>query len=267
MSILVFNGSIGDELNTTPIVRALYEKHNEKVSVHTRFSVIYKSNPFISKDNKGEIYHLKWAYSPEELRLHMIDHYAKLCDVTVKNRKLELFLDNDDDIAVPSSVFKKVAIDTSAGWPTRRWVDSYWIELVRVLRENSILVVEIGRNWPDCYGKPKCLRLVRADYTYFNKLTLRQTASVLSKCDAYIGCDSACSHLAAAVGIPSFVLFGPVSPAIRVHATTIPIYTELCHECWGSTNESCPLNTYACMKSISVDLILLQIMNYFKELL
>ncbi len=264
MPILVFNGSIGDELNTTPIVRALYEKFNEKVSVHTRFSVIYKNNPFVSKDNGGKVYQLKWACSPGELGIHMIDHYAKLCDIAVENRELEIFLDHGDNIAVPQNVFKKIAIDTWAGWPTRRWVDSYWIELVEALRKNSILVVEIGKNWPDCYGEPKSSRLNQADYTYFNRLTLRQTASVLSKCDAFIGCDSACSHLAAAVKTPSFVLFGPVNPMIRAHVTTVPIYTDLCNKCWGSTNESCPDNTYACMKSISVDLVLENIINHFK---
>jgi heptosyltransferase-2 len=44
------------------------------------------------------------------------------------------------------------------------------------------------------------------------RLPLPMLAGVLSHCRLYVGNDSGISHLAAAMGVPSVVLFGPTSP-------------------------------------------------------
>jgi len=52
------------------------------------------------------------------------------------------------------------------------------------------------------------------DIEHWDQLALPELAGCLSHATAFIGHDSGVSHLAAACGLPSFLLFGPTDPAI-----------------------------------------------------
>lgn len=267
MPKLIFNGSIGDELNTIPIVKALSRKHNSRVIVNMRFAnEIFAKNPFAMppefKENQTNIeipYRLRFARS-EELKKHMIDHYANILGIDpIKNRKLELYLDIGDS---PSFVIKDaIAVDPKAGWPSRQWPLDSFIRLAWRLEEVGFKVIQVGRDWHDCFGNLLNGKLKNIHYDYTNKLTLRQTAYVLSRCRAYIGPDSACAHIAAAVGIPSFTIYGPIHPDSRKHATTIPIFDGKCTKCNTNAREVCPTD-HECMKNITVEQVMRTVMDH-----
>ena len=48
--------------------------------------------------------------------------------------------------------------------------------------------------------------------TFFENLTLREAASVVSECDLYVGNDSSMKHIAVAFQKPTFTIFGPEQP-------------------------------------------------------
>ena len=50
--------------------------------------------------------------------------------------------------------------------------------------------------------------------TVFSGLALRQIMQIIASCDAFLGNDSGISHLAAGLGKPTLVLFGPTNPAV-----------------------------------------------------
>ena len=49
---------------------------------------------------------------------------------------------------------------------------------------------------------------------HWHALPLTELATRLSTCRAFLGHDSGISHLAAACGVPSLLLFGPTEPAV-----------------------------------------------------
>jgi ADP-heptose:LPS heptosyltransferase len=78
-------------------------------------------------------------------------------------------------------------------------------------------------------------------------------AGLLSHCAGYLGNDSGVSHLAAALGLPTVVLFGPTDtsfwspqgPAVRSLNPNIS-----CAPCDRETMKSC--STKACLKELGI---------------
>jgi predicted lipopolysaccharide heptosyltransferase III len=85
------------------------------------------------------------------------------------------------------------------------------------------------------------------------RTTLLQLAAVLKRCTLFIGNDNGPMHMAAALGIPVVVLFGPSDPATwgpRDDRAVI-LYKGLdCRQCFHPT---CERGEQSCMKQISVD--------------
>ena len=94
----------------------------------------------------------------------------------------------------------------------KTWTVAGWIELGRWLADHGLTVVVTGEaSDQQAYceqvidGLPDAVNLV-------GRATLPQLGYLLSRAGLYVGTDTAVSHMAAAVGVPSVVLFGPSNP-------------------------------------------------------
>lgn len=114
---------------------------------------------------------------------------------------------------------KILAVGPTANWPGKTWPATYYIELIKALRntERGIL--------PDAsvaiFAAPG---EEEAAYQVFESLpqdkridVIAKTdpgtaAAIVSKCDFYAGNDSGLMHCAAATGIPTVGVFGPSYP-------------------------------------------------------
>jgi len=153
-----------------------------------------------------------------------------------------------------------LAVDTRANWVSRKWEHSRFEAVARALKEEyGLRIIEVGRNSP---GAPEFLEA--ADVSYADKLSLRQTASVISQCDGFLGSDSGLSHLAAAVGTKAFTLFGPVDARWRIHrGLTVPIFDGECYGCYSSDPSidlytiarRCPRGHHKCMRKITPEAV------------
>ncbi len=96
----------------------------------------------------------------------------------------------------------------------KMWQQSNWIALAQWLEQHGYAVAFSGS--PD----PKELNYIREitaqlPQTVINTagiLSIGGTAALLARAHAYIGPDTAITHLAAATGIPTLALFGPSEP-------------------------------------------------------
>lgn len=130
---------------------------------------------------------------------HLLDFYAARCGVELKERRLMVFPQREDGDPLP--VANTIAVHTTTLVPSKNWVGIG--ELVCRLRAKGHRIVQLGM---DGDGQ------VEADEDLRGKLQLRQTIGYLSKCRGFIGMDSGLSYVAAAVGIPTFVIQGPTIP-------------------------------------------------------
>ncbi len=87
-------------------------------------------------------------------------------------------------------------------------------------------------------------------------LGLAKVAALLKRCEIYLGNDSGVSHLAAALGVKTVVLFGPSDPAQwapRGRRVTIITKNVECSPCNHSTMKACP--HHKCLTELSPETI------------
>lgn len=99
-----------------------------------------------------------------------------------------------------------VAMHTRAPhWPAKEWPHDRFHRLMeRLAAELEARIVVIGSE-PAAAVPPGVFNLTR-------QTTLLEAAAILKASDLFIGLDSGPAHLAAAVGTPSILLFGPTDP-------------------------------------------------------
>jgi len=145
-----------------------------------------------------------------------------------------------------------IAIHPGAGHAAKRWGLRRFEELGRLLRGQATLVVLEG---PAERGLGKDLAAAfGTDAWLARHLPLRLLAAVLRRCRLFVGNDSGIAHLAAGLGLPGVVLFGPTLPlnwAPLGRRTSVLRNNLGCLAC-----EHEPAAPHTCLNNISVEMVL-----------
>ena len=151
-----------------------------------------------------------------------------------------------------------VAVHPSSGSPAKNWPAQRFAAVARHLQEEwgapVLLVSGPADNRPVAVVQAavrngRCILL--------DSLPLECLAAILARCKLYLGNDSGVSHLAAAVGTPTVVIFGPTDPAVwspqgaavQVLQAKVP-----CGPCSDAKRRQCP--EQVCLQGLSVDTVL-----------
>ena len=96
----------------------------------------------------------------------------------------------------------------------KMWHDAGWADLIRWLNAKGLRTVITGSNSPEEreYISRLCRSLPGNSINAAGTLSLSGVAYLLSKASVYIGLDTAVTHMAAALGIPTIALYGPTNP-------------------------------------------------------
>ncbi len=97
------------------------------------------------------------------------------------------------------------------------------------------------------------LQTKNSAYPVMASLPLTELAAVLVHCDIFIGNDSGISHLAAGLGLPSVLLFGPTDPDVWAPMGKNVKVLRDCVGCAGCEG-SAPAHT--CLANVSVESVL-----------
>jgi predicted lipopolysaccharide heptosyltransferase III len=149
-----------------------------------------------------------------------------------------------------------ICIHPGAKWPPKRWPVEYYRELIRRLTGQNCRVLLIGKG--DEEPTQKIIDRATDKITNLtDKLSLLQTAAIIKRSRLFIGNDSGPMHLAAAMGTPSVLFFGPVAPetsAPRQSDTLILYKKSSCSPCTiYYTKDTCQQGDNICLKTITVD--------------
>ncbi len=213
---------LGDLLCSDPMVAGLHEKFGPGTRVFTN-------------GNAGNVAHNPWVAGPAQtgqrfdhvvevkLFTHMdkveygrleampslIDHMCSYGAVQPGDRRPRLWLDAADFAPlrrVPLLAKPRIAICADHVDSLRHWPLERWFTVATLLQEAGAQVLEIGKQHRLGVGTD-----------LVGKLSMRETAALLSACTLFVGNNSGPFHYAQAAGVPCVTLFSLASPQRFVH--------------------------------------------------
>lgn len=119
------------------------------------------------------------------------------------------------DRLLPADRGQLLALHPGSGGARKNWPLEHWRALISAVKKDSAFdhILLIGGE-SDADRIQALRSLLPGGLTVLENLPLPVLAAALSRCTLFVGHDSGISHLAAAVGIPTVLLFGPTDPAV-----------------------------------------------------
>jgi heptosyltransferase III len=140
----------------------------------------------------------------QSLISHMVD--AKLLKLKAKNNFLDFYQDfRNSDVSE-----KKIFIHPGSGSRLKNWPLQYFLKLEKMLFYDGFEPIFILGPAED--GIAEALKNGLSDKQVMQLFDPVKLVNVLKTGGAFIGNDSGVSHLAAFIGLPTLVIFGPTQP-------------------------------------------------------
>jgi heptosyltransferase-2 len=156
---------------------------------------------------------------------------------------------------------RTIAIAPGSVWMTKRWPADRFALLAAQLEARGDRVVLLGSAVDRQLCGAVAAQSGRNPLNLAGMLSLRESAEVIRTCDAIVTNDSAPAHLGVAVGTRVIAIFGATSPAFGFapagpHDVIVETNGLACRPCAIHGGNSCPIQTFVCMLSISPEQVL-----------
>lgn len=163
----------------------------------------------------------RWA-NFEHVDSHTVLTNLGLVDLLGIKRSHEVVVawNPSDEISVAGALPFEIGAETyavlhmSPKFTYKMWQRDGWIELAKWLAENGIRSVLTGSSDPAelAYVEQIYRSMPSSTVSVIGKLSLAESAFLISRAKYYVGPDTALTHMAAALGTPTVALFGPSNP-------------------------------------------------------
>ena len=154
---------------------------------------------------------------------------------------------------------KLLAVAPGAAWATKRWRPEHLAQCLAMVSEfDKVRFVLLGSPKEAAlidevlgFMKKGRANALRADHATGD---LRRLASLIRRCDHFLGHDSGPMHVAEALGVPITALFGPTVRAFGFYPQgeghTVFERDLACRPCSVHGSERCPLGHHDCMETL-----------------
>ena len=282
------NNNINQNKNEFDIIFALHRSF--RTAILTKL-INAKTKIGFNTNSLSFLLDKKIPYSKE---LHEIERNRKCLDIlknsenfayynfdyltTVSKIKQSFFITENDKITVARIIENitnnhkntnhKNIIIVAAGsvWETKRWKAEYFSELCKSLKDCGFTVVLIGSKNEFAL----CERIVNFSgvISIAGKTTIPQTLEIIRNAKLVISNDSAPTHFASIMNVPTITIFGPTSSnfgfaPLAEKSISLEAQNLFCRPCSIHGTKKCPRNNFECMENIKPDYVL----EYTKKLL
>ena len=174
---------------------------------------IFKTN--VGRCSKGQF--IQGPHRPSETdKLHASDVFLKpleqLAIFEADNIPRLTISDEESETPKPHSC---LAIHPGSGSKSKNWPIAQWIDLITILLDQTDWHFLIVGGEAEEEELKKLQSTDRPDRIKFEvSRPLEELASQLARCEGFVGHDSGISHLAAAIGLPGLVIWGPSNESV-----------------------------------------------------
>lgn len=151
-----------------------------------------------------------------------------------------------------------VGVSPGSVWPTKRWLAERFAQLSdRIIRELKAKVVIFGGPKDTQAVGAVTKRMKEKAINLAGRLSLKQLAAFIKRCQVFVTNDSGPMHIAVAGKVPVIAIFGPTTRELGFYpygANNLVIEKDLpCRPCGLHGSDKCKLGTFDCMRLITVD--------------
>ena len=245
-------GAPGDALITANVIRCIKKKYPDlRINCITPHHELIRLDPHIDTINQPETFYsfdsTYWELIVrKEKSQNIIEHNMLRLGIDKYDYKAAYYLSEEEKIWAKQEITKLekpiLAICTKSKEPVKNWPETNWSELIQNLKAN-ISIIQLGDDREPTF---------EGVHRYAGKLSMRESAAILSKANYFIGPDSLLMHIANGLNIPSTIIFGGSRPvgcfgySENINLSSAPE----CSPCWIHEGyESCDHNVM-CMNSI-----------------
>ena len=256
-------GAPGDALITANVIRCIKENYfNLKINCITPHPELIRLDPNIDAINQHETFYsfdsTYWELIVrKEKSQNIIEHNMLRIGIKKYEYKAAFYLSEEEKVWAKqeASNFKKpiLAICTKSKEPVKNWPEANWFELVQKLK-TKFCIFQLGDEKEPTFGDT---------HRYAGKLSMRESAAILSYASYFIGPDSLLMHIANGLNIPSTIIFGGSRPVdcFGYHQNTNLTTKPECSPCWIHQGyEECK-NNLICMKELSTSFVLASLLK------
>ena len=247
-------GAPGDALITANVIRCIKDNYPSlKVNCITPHPELIRLDPHIDTINQPETFYsfdsTYWELIVRKERSqNIIEHNMLKLGIDHYDYKATYYLSEEEKIWAKQETSQSdkpiLAICTKSKEPVKNWPEANWLKLIQNLKAN-FFIIQLGDDKEPSF---------KDTYRYAGKLSMRESAAILSTANYFIGPDSLLMHMANGLDIPSTIIFGGSRPvdcfgySQNVNLSSTP----QCSPCWIHEGyESCD-QELKCMKEIKL---------------
>jgi ADP-heptose:LPS heptosyltransferase len=251
-------GAPGDALITANVIRCIKESYpNLRINCITPHPELIRLDPLIDTYNQPETFYsfdsTYWELIVrKEKNQNIIEHNMFRLGIDKYDYKAAYYLSEEekDWAKQKTNQFDKpiLAICTKSKEPVKNWPEANWLELIQNLKAN-FSIIQLGDDREPTFD---------GIHRYAGKLSMRESAAILSNANYFIGPDSLLMHMANGLDIPSTIIFGGSRPvggfgySQNINLSTAPE----CSPCWIHEGYEICKEHMKCMEEIALQSIL-----------
>ena len=228
----------------------IYLPHSSKSSIRFFIDLLLFSLAFtINIRGVLEFYRMRWKSGI------VVPEYDRLLRILSKSIGVESQSEVPRAKESYSEAQRKIVIAPCSAWPSKDWDKKNFKTLIQILDEMGAEIHLMG-------GKNDPLQSYYSQ-DLMNKIKLHQGEQLISieKCiesaDVFIGVDSALSHMACGLDVPSIILYSDTNRREDWKPSTTRVIGIKCYvQCGGCFSHDCKNFRHECMDGITVELVL-----------
>lgn len=260
-------GAPGDALITANVIRCIKDKYPKlNINCITPHPELILLDPYIEKINQPETFYsfdsTYWELIVrKEKNQNIIKHNMLRLGIEEYDYKAGYYLSEEEKEWAKQEIpqFDKpiLAICTKSKEPVKNWTEANWLELIENLKE-KFFIIQLGDEKEPTFN---------GVHRYAGKLSMRESAVILSHASCFVGPDSLLMHIANGLNIPSTIIFGGSRP-VECFGYSENINLSMnpkCSPCWIHTGYNECNEDIVCMSSITVSETISAIKSKFDE--